>query len=498
MTTGALPPQQAAAGAAPAASPAGQANPLLQILQIAVRAGAADIHLKAHLPPKAVIDGRVKVLPGMDNFILDPRVLPQMIFALLPPEMLTLFKADKEIDTAFDIPGLARFRANVFMNLGTVSAVLRIIQNDIRSTDDLGLPPVLKKIALEKQGLVLVTGPTGSGKSTTLGAVINFINETLHGHLVSIEDPIELVHPHKHCIISQREVGKDTNNFARALKSALRQAPNVILIGELRDRETIELALKGAETGHLVLSTLHTNDAVQTINRMLNAFPPSEQDSVRLTIANVLKCCIAQRLVTRSDGKGRVPVLDMLVQTGAVRECIVKGKLDELYGLIQNGGFDGMQSTNQALMNHYRAGVVDFATCMATAEDKQGMMMALRSEMRAIKEAADEILRERRRAAPPPPSYDPEPEMRERKGLEGPVDTVDNMQTIRIKREGTGQLDPHAAPPRPGTGQLDPNAPPRPGTGQLRPPPAGQPPQKPGSGPLRPPGPGGTGPLKKP
>jgi twitching motility protein PilT len=490
MTTGALPPQ--APAGAPA--PAGGANPLLQILQVAVRAGAADIHLKAHLPPKAVIDGKVKVLPGMDNFILDPRILPQMIFALLPPEMLQQFKTDKEIDTAFDIPGLARFRANVFMNLGTVSAVLRIIQNDIRSTDDLGLPPVLKKIALEKQGLVLVTGPTGSGKSTTLGAVINFINETLHGHLVSIEDPIELVHPHKHCIISQREVGKDTNNFARALKSALRQAPNVILIGELRDRETIELALKGAETGHLVLSTLHTNDAVQTINRMLNAFPPNEQESVRLTIANVLKCCIAQRLVVRSDGKGRVPVLDMLVQTGAVRECIIKGKLDELYGLIQNGGFDGMQSTNQALMNHYRAGVVDFSTCMATAEDKQGMMMALRSEMRTIKEAADEILREKRRnAPPPPPAAEPEPEMRERRGLEGPVDAIDNLQQVRVRREGTGQLDPNQAPPRPGTGQLDPNGPPRPGTGQLRQPPPGGPPKPAGSGPLRP----GAPPPKK-
>ena len=495
MTTGALPPQPSQAPAPAGAPPAG-ANPLLQILNIAVKAGAADIHLKAHLPPKAVIDGKVKVLPGMENFILDPRVLPQMIFALLPPNLLELFKVDKEIDTAFDIPGLARFRANVFMNLGTVSAVLRIIQNDIRSTDDLGLPPILKKIALEKQGLVLVTGPTGSGKSTTLGAVINFINETIHGHLVSIEDPIELVHPHKNCIISQREVGKDTNSFSRALKSALRQAPNVILIGELRDRETIELALKGAETGHLVLSTLHTNDAVQTINRILNAFPLNEQEAVRLTVANVLKCCIAQRLVTRSDGRGRVPVLDMLVQTAAVRECIIKGKLDELYKLIESGGYDGMQSTNQALMNHYRAGVVDFSTCMATAEDKQGMMMALRSEMRSIKEAADDILRERRRVNPPPPVAEPEPEVRERRGLEGPVDTVDNMQTIRIRRDGTGQLDPNAAP-RPGTGQLDPNAAPRPGTGQLRPPPGGQPPQKPGSGPLRPPGQGGTGPLKK-
>lgn len=452
MTTNAVPPQAPQAGA----------NPLLTILQIAVKAGAADIHLKAHLPPKAVIDGKVRVVPGMENFILDPRVLPQMIFAMLPPAQLEMFKVDKEIDTAFDVPGLARFRANIFMNLGTVSAVLRIIQNDIRGTDDLGLPPVLKKIALEKQGLVLVTGPTGSGKSTTLGALINFINETIHGHLVSIEDPIELVHPHKNCIISQREVGKDTNTFARALKSALRQAPNVILIGELRDRETIELAIKGAETGHLVLSTLHTNDAVQTINRVLNAFPLNEQDAVRISVANVLKCCIAQRLVTRSDGKGRVPVLDILVQTAAVRECILKGKLDELYKLIESGGFDGMQSANQALLNHYRAGVVDFSTCMSTAEDKQGMSMTLRSEMRSIKDAADEVLREKRRAAaPPPPVEEPEPELRR-----APTGNL-NPQDAPPRSSGTGPLRPPGAP-----AQRPPGAPPpgqaRPGTGQLK------------------------------
>jgi len=425
------------------------------------------------------------VIPGMENFILDPRVLPQMIFALLPPNMLEQFKVDKEIDTAFDIPGLARFRANIFMNLGTVSAVLRIIQNDIRSTDDLGLPPVLKKIALEKQGLVLVTGPTGSGKSTTLGAVINFINETIHGHLVSIEDPIELVHPHKNCIISQREVGKDTNNFGRALKSALRQAPNVILIGELRDRETIELALKGAETGHLVLSTLHTNDAVQTINRMLNAFPLNEQEAVRLTVANVLKCCIAQRLVTRSDGKGRVPVLDMLVQTGAVRECIIKGQLDQLYKLIETGGFDGMQSANQGLMNHYRAGVVDYSVCMSTAEDKQGMAMALRSEMRTIKDQADQINAEKRRNTPPPPPPEPEPPRQD-----APADAHEGPP--RVQRPGTGGLDPGMAPPpRSATGPIAPGSAPRPGGppgGPAGGPPGG-PPNRGASGPLRPGGP---------
>jgi twitching motility protein PilT len=372
-----------------------QPNPLLNILSEAVKHNAADVHLKAYLPPKAALDGKVKVIPGFEGMILDPRILTQLLFSLLPTSQFELFKVDKEIDTAFEIPGLARFRANIFMNMGTVSAVLRIIQNEIRSTDDLGLPPVLKRIALEKQGLVLVTGPTGSGKSTTLAAVINFINEVISGHLVTIEDPIELVHPHKNCIISQREVGKDTNSFERALKSALRQAPNVILIGELRDRQTIELALKGAETGHLVLSTLHTSDSVQTISRILNAFPPNEQESIRVTIANVLKCCIAQRLLPRTDGTGRVPVLDILVNTGAIREAILKGELDSIYDLIKKGGFDGMQATNQALVNHYRSGVVDFASVMALTENKQDLTMLLRAEMRAINEAAIEAYKKK-------------------------------------------------------------------------------------------------------
>jgi twitching motility protein PilT len=472
--------------------PQPQTNPLLGILQTAFKAGAADIHIKAHLPPKAVIDGKVKVLPGYEGVILDPRVIPQMLFAMLPPNQLELFKKDLEVDCAFDVPGLARFRANIFMNLGTVGAVLRIIQNDIRSTDDLGLPPVLKKIALEKQGLVLVTGPTGSGKSTTLGAVINFINMTIHGHLVSIEDPIELVHQHKNCIISQREVGKDTNSFARALKSALRQAPNVILIGELRDRETIELAIKGAETGHLVLSTLHTNDSVQTINRLLNAFPPNEQESMRISIANTLRCCIAQRLVPRSDGKGRLPILDILVNTPAVRDQIIKGQLDQLYDLIKNGGFDGMQSTNQALLTLYRNGLIEYSTCMATAEDKQGMAMMLRSEMRNFKENAEAAVRAKKdaqRAAE-----------REAAG-EGAAETVvpaaaeEERPSLRPttpqgEGPGTGSLRPPGDAPsqRPGTGPLRPpgDAPPRPGTGQLRPPGAGgPPPQKPGTGPLK-------------
>ncbi|MFP5502126.1 MAG: type IV pilus twitching motility protein PilT [Candidatus Sericytochromatia bacterium] len=485
------------------AAPA-QANPLLGILEIAVKLDAADIHLKAHLPPKALVDGKIIVLPGYESMRLDPRMLPQMLFAMLPAEQLQLFKQDREIDTAFEVPGMARFRANIFMNLGTVGAVLRIIKNDIRNTDDLGIPPVLKRIALEKQGLILVTGPTGSGKSTTLASVINFINEVIAGHIVTIEDPVELIHPHKGCILSQREVGKDTNSFGRALKSALRQAPNVILIGELRDRETIELALKGAETGHLVLSTLHTSDSVQTINRILNAFPPSEQESVRTTVANVLKCCIAQRLLPRADGKGRMPILDILINTGAVREAIIKGRLDDIYELIKKGGFDGMQSTNQGLVNLYRTGVISFETAMGISENKQDLMMALRTEMRSLYEESVEAWKAVKPDEPEGGAEETEEQRIERERREAMGGFLkEDVAEARVPQEGDR---------RPGTGPLRPpgeGGPPRPqgGTGPLRPPgaPPG-PPRQGGTGPLRPPGerppgpprPGGTGPLKKP
>jgi hypothetical protein len=284
----------------------------------------------------------------------------------------------------------------------------------------------------------------------------------------------------------------------------LRQAPNVILIGELRDRETIELAIMGAETGHLVLSTLHTNDSVQTINRMLNAFPPQEQDSIRITLANVLKCCIAQRLVPRSDGKGRLPILDILVNTPAVRDQIIKGQLDQLYELIKNGGFDGMQSTNQALLTLYRMGLIDYSTCMSTAEDKQGMAMLLRSEMRNFKENAEAAIRARKDAEREAQRAADRENFGEGGGeteAESRVPAAEEGQ-----RPGTGPLRaPEEGAQRPGTGQLRPpgDAPPqRPGTGQLRPP-GDAPPQRPGTGPLRPPGTGGppqkpgSGPLKR-
>lgn len=404
-------------------------NPLLPILHAAVRAQAADLHLKAHMPPRVMLDGRISELPGFEQ-PLDPVLLPQMIFALLAPEEAEHFRQHLELDTSFELPGLARFRLNVFLNLGTVAAVIRIVPPGVRSFDSLGLPPVLRRVLLEKSGLILVTGATGSGKSTTLAAMIDFINDTLPGHIVTIEDPVEVVHPHKACVISQREVGKDTLGFAPALRAALRQAPNVILLGEMRDRETIELAIRGAETGHLVLATLHTSDAVQSIHRLLHVFNPNEHSAVLAALATVLKASIAQRLIPRIDGKGRLPVFDVLIQTPTVQDAIRRGQLDELYQLVEQGTVDGMQSTNQGLRDAFTAGMIDFAASLAASENKQGLVMALRQELRAIKEAA-EALAGHGRPAPAPANRAGEP-----RDLEN-----DYIKVIKVHQPG-------ASPPR--------------------------------------------------
>jgi twitching motility protein PilT len=260
---------------------------------------------------------------------------------------------------------------------------------------------VLQRIVLEPHGLILVTGPAASGKSTTLAALVDHLNATTEGHVVAIEDPIEVVHPQKRCVVSQREVGKDTHGYASALRAALRQAPNVILIGEMRDRETIELALRAAETGHLVIGTLHTTDAVQTLQRVVNVFPHHEREAVLVMLSQVLRCCLSQRLLRRADGRGRVPVVDLLVQTGAVQDAIRKGALDDLYTLVDQGAYDGMVSAHQSLLEHFQSGALDAATCLASAPQRQAMAMAMRAELRALQEKA-EALASHGRPAPAP------------------------------------------------------------------------------------------------
>jgi len=323
---------------------------LNDILKIAIKGNASDIHLKAGLPPMFRIDG--SLVPLKDGARLAPEDVAKIALGIMNNTQREKFKEYNEIDLAYGVPGLGRFRVNVFQQRGTVGAVFRVIPFKVQSFDELHLPKVLEKIAMERRGLILVTGTTGSGKSTSLAAMIDFINSRRTCHVVTIEDPIEFLIRDKRCIINQREVGVDTVSFNHALRSALRQDPDVILVGEMRDLETIETALTAAETGHLVLSTVHTIDAGETVTRIVAAFPPYQQKQVRLQVSSVIKAIISQRLVPRADGKGRVPAMEILISTSRIRELIGdKDRTKEIQEAIMQGHTTyGMQTFDQSLM----------------------------------------------------------------------------------------------------------------------------------------------------
>jgi len=333
---------------------------LNDILKVAIKAGSSDIHIKAGLPPVFRIDG--SLVPYKEAQRLSPDMVNQMAFGIMNQTQQKKFKENNEIDLAYGVPGLGRFRVNVFQQRGTIGIVFRVIPFGISTIEQLNLPKVIERISMEQRGLILVTGTTGSGKSTTLAAMIDYINSNRTCHIVTIEDPIEFLHRDKKSIVNQREVGFDTNSFAVALKSALRQDPDVILVGEMRDFETIETALTAAETGHLVLSTLHTIDATETITRIVTAFPPYQQAQVRLQLASIIKGIVSQRLVPKIDGRGRVPAIEVAVSTGRIRECIAeKEKTAEIHDAITKGFTSyGMQSFDQSLMILYRKGLVSF------------------------------------------------------------------------------------------------------------------------------------------
>jgi len=293
---------------------------LNDILKIALKGGASDIHLKPGLPPMFRVDGALVPLKNGERLV--PEDLQKMAFAIMNPAQKQGFEETREVDLAYGIPGLGRFRVNVFQQRGTVGIVFRVIPFGVKSIEHLHLPKIIERIAMEQRGLVLVTGTTGSGKSTTLAGMIDYINSNRTCHIMTIEDPIEFLIRDRRSIVNQREIGVDTQSFSNALRAALRQDPDVILVGEMRDFETIETALTAAETGHLVMSTLHTLDATETINRIISVFPPYQQKQVRLQLAAILKAVVSQRLVPRADGKGRVPALEVLISTARVRECI--------------------------------------------------------------------------------------------------------------------------------------------------------------------------------
>jgi twitching motility protein PilT len=346
-----------------------------------VQSGGSDLHLKVPSPPLVRTDGELVPIPGCDR--LGPADTETALYAMLvDPERLEEFKAEREVDFAYSLEGTGRFRVNGFYQRGTISVVARAIPFTIRSVEELGLPPVIRELAEEERGIVLVTGTTGSGKSTTLAAMIDHMNASFSKHIVTIEDPIEFLHRDKRSIINQREVGQDTGSFQRALRRVLRQDPDVILVGEMRDEETVHTALSAAETGHLVLSTVHTVDAPETINRIIDFFPPHQHGQVRAMLAGTLKGVVSQRLV-RSRDEGRVATCEVLRMTGRVRDLIMDpeqtGRLPEV---IAEGGFYGMQTFDQALFAHVKAGRVDVAEATRAASSPHDFKLLLAADGR--------------------------------------------------------------------------------------------------------------------
>ena len=327
---------------------------LTTLLRAMVDQDASDLHLACGTPPQFRIHGKLFKAKS-DNLI--PAAIQELVYEILTEEQKVKFESDQELDFSFGVKDVARFRGNLFYQRGSVGAVFRKISMTVPNIDDLGLPEVLKKVAKQPNGLVLVTGPTGSGKSTSLASMIDFLNREENGHILTIEDPIEYVHQHKNCIVNQREVGADSKSFAEALKHALRQDPDYILVGELRDLETIEMALTAAETGHLVFATLHTNSAVQSIARILNVFPPHQQPQIRQLLATTLQAVMTQQLVPNSGKPGRCLAMELLIPTQAVRNLIREDKVHQVYGAMQTGqGGSGMITMNQSLMENVKKG----------------------------------------------------------------------------------------------------------------------------------------------
>ncbi len=348
-----------------------------ELLTYAVRNGASDLHLANQLPPAIRIDGSLRPIEGLAR--VDNEQIREMVYRILTQGLRERFEAERELDTAHTIMGVGRFRVNVFQQRGSIGTVMRAIPHEIPPFDTLGLPAVVPTLAELRRGLVLVTGPTGSGKSTTLASLINIINQSKPLHIVTVEDPIEFLHTHNRSIVNQREVGTDTKSFAEALRHVLRQDPDVILIGEMRDTETIATALTAAETGHLVFATLHTQDAPQTIDRIIDVFPSGQQDQIRIQLAGSLEAVVVQQLVLSATGYGRTPVAEVMLCNPAIRNLIRSAKTHQIYSLIQTGAAAGMQTMDQGLAKAVQSGAITEAMAFDRCHDPSELRDYLRS-----------------------------------------------------------------------------------------------------------------------
>ena len=356
------PPSGAPVSQPPPAQPQGVAPSgdisLVRALEAMLAMGASDLHLTAGAPPTVRVAGSLQPLQGAP--VMDSGELQRLLYAILTQAQREVFEEKLELDFSYSLPGRARFRVNIYKQRENIGAAFRVIPFEIKSLESLGIPPVVSNFASLPRGFVLVTGPTGSGKSTTLASLIDIANETRHDHIMTVEDPIEFLHQHRNCLVNQREVGTDTHSFSDALKHVLRQDPDIILVGEMRDLETIQVALTAAETGHLVLATLHTQDAAQTIDRIIDVFPPHQQEQIRQQLAGTLQGVVCQTLCKTADGKGRVAAVEVLTATPAIRNLIREGKTHQIYSAMQAGAQYGMQTMDQSLADLVKSHKITF------------------------------------------------------------------------------------------------------------------------------------------
>jgi len=400
---------------------------LNNLLKITFEKRASDLHIKVGVPPILRIDGRLS--PNETEKRTTQEDALAVAFGIMTPAQKVKFKEKNELDMAYAVPGLGRFRVNVFQQRGSVGMVFRMVPARILSFEELMLPGVLQKVAAEQRGLILVTGTTGSGKSTTLASLIDYINTIRTANIVTIEDPIEFLHRDKKSIVNQREIGSDTFSFSDALRSALRQDPDVILVGEMRDFETISTALTAAETGHLVLSTLHTLDAAETVNRIITVFPPYQQKQVRMQLASVIKGIISQRLVAKADGNGRVPAVEVMLGTLSVREAIIDdAKTRQIPSIIAAGMTHyGMQTFDQSLLMLYKKGLITYDEALTTASNPDDFALKVKGVQSTSDLAAEED--ERRRGlgkiGGPRPGVPPAPKQAEAKEYKAPSQDTD-------------------------------------------------------------------------